>query len=369
MLTNYLKIALRNLRRYKGYTAINVTGLAVGTACCLLIALFVRDELSYDRHHDNADRIVRVLVGEQQTSTPTIIAPLFTREFPEVETATRLYPLGMFRPVVVRYGAQAFEEARFFYADSTVFDVFTLPFVAGNPQTALTRPQTLVLTESTARKYFGKENPVGKTVQVGSGVDYEVTGVIEDLPSTSHVQFDVLASFVSTHWATEEIWDSANFFTFLLLQDEQAVASLNPKVADLLDRVREGPSGKIGAGYSLTLQPLTGIYLYFEGRITYVYLFAALALLILLVACANYMNLATARSARRAREVGIRKTVGAYRGQLAFQFFGESAVLVFGALVLAVLLAEALLPAFNVVSGKQLALRYLDDPWLLPALL
>ncbi|MCH8961393.1 MAG: ABC transporter permease, partial [Bacteroidetes bacterium] len=369
MLKNYLKIALRNLRRYKGYTAINVTGLAVGTACCLLIMLYVRDELSYDRHHDNAERIVRVLVGEEQTFTPTVVGPLFTREFPEVETAARLYPLGMFRPIVVRYGERAFEESRFFYADSTVFDVFTLPFVAGTPQNALTRPETLVLTASTARKYFGAENPVGQIVQVGSGVDYEVTGVIEDLPSTSHVQFDVLGSFVSTHWATEEQWGSANFFTFLLLQDEQAVASLNLKVAALLDRVREGPSGKISAGYFLTLQPLTRIHLYFDGRITYVYLFAALAVLILLVACANYMNLATARSARRAREVGIRKMAGAHRRQLAFQFFGESAVLVFGALALAVLLAEALLPAFNAVSGKQLALRYLDDPWLLPALL
>ena len=318
MLKNYLKIALRNLRRYKGYTAINVTGLAVGTACCLLIMLYVRDELSYDRHHDNAERIVRVLVGEEQTFTPTMVGPLFMREFPEVETAARLYPLGMFRPIVVRYGERAFEESRFFYADSTVFDVFTLPFVAGAPQNALTRPETLVLTASTARKYFGAENPVGQIVQVGSGVDYEVTGVIEDLPSTSHVQFDVLGSFASTHWATEEFWGSANFFTFLLLQDEQAVASLNPKVAALLDRVREGPSGKISAGYFLTLQPLTDIHLYFDGRITYVYLFSALAVLILLVACANYMNLATARSARRAREVGIGRrqapTGGSWRG-------------------------------------------------------
>ena len=369
MLKNYLKIALRNLRRYKGYTAINVSGLAVGTACCLLILLFVRDELSYDRHHDNADRIVRVLVGEAQTFTPTIIGPLFTREFPEVETAARLYPLGMFRPVVIRYGERAFEESRFFYADSTVFDVFTLPFVAGTPHNALNRPETLVLTATTARKYFGRENPVGKVVQVGSGVDYEVTGVIEDLPSTSHVQFDVLGSFASTHWAGQEIWNSANFYTFLLLQDEQALASLQAKVTARIDEARRNPSGGVSADYFLTLQPLTDIHLYFEGRITYVYLFAALAVLILLVACANYMNLATARSARRAREVGVRKMAGAHRRQLAFQFFGESAVLVFGALVLAVLLAEVLLPIFNGISGKALAFRYLDDPVLVPALL
>ena len=369
MLKNYLKIAVRNLERHKGYTAINITGLAVGTACYLLILLFVRDELSYDRHHDNAERIVRVLVGERQTFSPTIVGPLFTREFPEVETAARLYPLGMFYPVVMRHGERAFEESRFYYADSTVFDVFTLPFVAGTPENALTRPQTLVLTASTARKYFGAENPVGQIVQVGSGEDYEVTGVIEDRPPTSHVQFDVLGSFASTKWAAREQWGSANFFTFLLLQDEQALDPLQAKVAARLDEARRSPSGGVSEDYFLTLQPLVDIHLFFDGRITYVYLFAALAVLILLVACANYMNLATARSARRAREVGIRKMAGAHRRQLAFQFFGESAVLVFGALALAVLLAEVMLPVFNAVSGKTLAFRYLDDPVLVPALL
>ena len=157
MFANYLKIAIRNLGRYKGYTAINVTGLAVGAACCLLILLYVRDELRYDRHHEHADRIVRVLVGEEQVMTPTAVAPVFGREFPEVEAAARLYPLGQFRPIVVRYGAQAFEEAGFYYADSTVFDVFTLPFTAGDPQYALIRPNTLVLTASAARKYFDED--------------------------------------------------------------------------------------------------------------------------------------------------------------------------------------------------------------------
>ena len=369
MFTNYLKIALRHLARHKGYAAINVTGLAVGTACCLLILLYVRDELRYDRHHEHADHIVRVLVGDQQVMTPTAVAPVFKQAFPEVEATARLYPLGQFRPVVVRYGTLAFEEAGFYYADSTVFDVFTLPFVAGDPQTALVRPNTLVLTTSTARKYFGDENPLGQVVQVDAGIDYEVTGVLEDLPATSHVQFDVLESFASTRWAEREIWNTANFYTYLRLTDARAARSLRSKVTALLDRIRQSPSGGIGEDYALTLQTLTDIRLYFEGRITYVYLFGAIALLILLVACANYMNLATARSARRAREVGIRKTAGAYRGQLARQFFGESALMVFGALVLAVLLAEALLPIFNTVSGKQLAFRYLDDPLLLPALL
>ncbi len=369
MLTNYLKIAFRNLLRYKGYTAINITGLAVGTACCLLILLYVRDELSFDRHHQHADRVVRVLVGEEQVATPTAIVPLFAREFPEVEAAARIYPLGQYRDVVVRYGQQAFEEAGFFYADSTVFDVLTFPFVMGEPQTALIRPNTLVLTATTARKYFGEANPMGKLVQVGSGTDYEVTGVIEDLPSSSHVQFDILASFSTTGWSEREIWNSANFFSYLLLKDEGSLVSLRPKVTALLDRVRESPSSGIGEDYFLTLQPLTDIHLYFEGRITYVYLFSAIALLILLVACANYMNLATARASRRAREVGVRKTAGAHRGQIARQFFGESALMVAGALVLAVLLAEVLLPAFNAVSDKALAFRYFEDPFLLPALL
>ena len=178
MFGNYLKIAWRNLLRNKGYTAINLVGLAAGIACFVLIGLFVDDERSYDRHHEHADSIVRVLFGDEQVATPTAVAPVFQRLIPEVEVATRLYPLGMYNPLTVRKGEVAFEETGFFFADSTVFDVFTFSLLAGSFEQALVRPRTIVLTRSTAIKYFGKLDPVGETLQVGSGSDYEVTAVI-----------------------------------------------------------------------------------------------------------------------------------------------------------------------------------------------
>lgn len=366
MLTNYLKIAFRSLARHRGYTFINVTGLAVGLACCLLITAYVRDELRYDRHHVGADRIYRVHVRESQVVTPTIVAPLFRRTFPEVEAAARLYDVGSFRPVVVGYGDRLFQEQRFLYADSTVFDVFTLPLVAGNAATALARPATIVLSRSMARKYFGDEDPLGKTLQVGAADAFEVTGVMEDFPATSHVQADFLASFTSTRWADVETWGSANFLTYVRLRDAASRPAVEHQIAALLERMRS--QGDLTNDYALTLVPLTDLHLHFEGRITYIYLFSAIAALILLVACINYMNLATARSARRAREVGMRKVLGAYRSQLAGQFFGESALLAGLALATAMLLAQALLPAFSAVSGKRLELDYLGDPFLLVTL-
>ena len=358
MLKSYLLVALRNLRRYKAYSFINVSGLAVGMACCLLIFLFVRDELRYDRFHEHADDIYRVLLGEEIEVTPTIVAPLFKREFPEVIEAARLYDVGRSRPVVLGYGDKVFQENLFMYADSTVFDVFTMPFVAGDPETALRRTNTIVLTASMAEKYFGNADPMGEMLSLNGSTLYEVTGVMADLPTTSHLRFGFLASFASVHWAEREIWDSANFYTYLRLHDGQAAPGLQAKIDALIDRVRA--EGTVGNQYALNLQPLTGIYLRFEGRITYVYLFSAIGLLVLLIACVNYMNLATARSARRAREVGIRKVAGAYRGQLIGQFYGESALLTFFALALAMLLAEAALPLFNSVSGKALAIRYAE---------
>lgn len=367
MLKNYLKIALRTFGRHKGYTFINVAGLAVGLACFLLIALYVQDELRYDRFHENADRIVRVQKENDLTVTPTIVAPLFKRTFPEVEEAARLYNISGFSPQIVRYGERVFQEERFFYADSTVFDVLTLPLVAGTPESALNRASTIVISESMAQKYFGDENPMGKLLQVGPERQFEVTGVMEDLPSASHVQFDFLASFASTHWAEREIWGSANFLTYLLLTDPSAIHPLRRKIAEQMAEARA--AGEVYDGFELNLVPLTSIYLDFEGHRTYVYLFSAIALLILLIACINYMNLATARAARRAQEVGVRKVSGAHRGQLMRQFYGESALLVVFALAVALALAALALPLFNALSGKSLSLGHFQDPLLLLTLL
>lgn len=367
MLQNYWKIAVRNLLRHKGYAFINVFGLAVGIACCLLIGLYVRDELRYDRFHEQADRIYRVSVGDDQFVTPTIVAPLFKRTFPAVEDATRLYDVGAFRPTVIQRGNELFQEAGFMYADSTVFDVFTLPFVEGSPADALVRPNTLVLTASAASRFFGTANPVGQTLLVDGGNAFEVTGVIEDLPAQSHVDFAVLASFSTTNWASREIWDSANFYTYVLLREGQSGAAFARQVADYVDKVRDEVG--LPEEYALKLQPLTDIHLYVEGAIRYVYVFGVLALLVLLVACVNYMNLATARSARRAREVGVRKVSGAGRGQLMAQFYGESALLTLLALLLGLGLAIGLVPTFNALSGKALSAAAFSHPFVWLSLL
>ena len=361
MLKHYLTVTLRSLRQHRAFVLLNVLGLAVGIACALVIALFVRGELAYDRFHERADRIARVTLETPDGNvvvTPTVVGPMLAREFPEVETSVRLYDLGGFRPLVVRRGDVVHQEAAFFYADSTVFRVFSFPLLAGDPETALTRPNTLVLTETAARRYFPDGEALGETLLVGDE-PYEVTGVLRDLPVESHLQFDFLASFVSTHWAEEEIWNSANFLTYLLFRDAASAEAFAPKLAARVDRAQA--AGDFLPMLDLALEPLASIHLDVEGRRRYVVLFAAIAALILLVACVNYMNLATARATARAKEVGVRKVTGAYRGQLVAQFYGEAALLTLVSLGLGVVLALALLPVLRGATGASLAFD-LGDP-------
>ncbi|MEM1127741.1 MAG: ABC transporter permease, partial [Bacteroidota bacterium] len=373
MLKNYLLIAVRTLRRQQGYAALNLAGLAVGIACGLFILLYIQDEVSYDRHHEGAEHIYRVhmdLEGRDIAVTPTIVAPLLTREFPEIQAATRLY-LGS---GVVRYEDHVSDERAFYFADSTFFEVFTHPFVHGSSNEALVRPQTVVLTASTAQRYFGAENPVGRSLLVDNQTEYEVTGVIEDLPSTSHYQFDFLASFTSQRfWAEQEIWNMANFYTYVRVPDAQAGEALATKIPDMIAR-REAAGDR---AHPLHLMPLVDIHLRstaeFEldptGNIRYVYGFLTVGLLILLIACINYMNLATARSIRRAREVGVRKALGAFRGQLSRQFFAESVVLVGLALILALSAVATLREPFNQLTSKAVPSTFLADPMVLLSVL
>lgn len=371
MLKNYLLVALRTLRRQKGYTSINMLGLATGVACCLFLLLYVRDELSYDRYHEHADEIYRVNlaipeVGRIIALTPTIIAPLLKREFPEVEAATRIEANGG----LINYGDQTFDERAFYYADSTVFDVFTFPLILGDEATALVRPNTVVITESTARKYFGNADPLGKTLKRNNDQEYEITGVMTDLPANSHLQFDFLASFASRqYWASNEIWGSANFYTFVRLGNQDQLPGLERKAADLLAALRA--SGAEPRDFEL--QPLTKIHLTSgieyeldsSGDMTYVVGFSTLAVLILLMACINYMNLSTARSTLRSKEIGLRKSLGAFRQQLVGQFYGEAVLLTFGALVAAFGIVSAGLPWFNSLSGKALVISDLFSPAIL----
>ncbi|MGH7493758.1 MAG: ABC transporter permease [bacterium] len=373
MLKNYLKIALRNLIKHKAYSFINIVGLAIGIGCCMLILVYVQDELRYDRFHAHAERIYRVVASTSEDGQPTNANGAFSwsealhKDFPEIEQVARFHKMGWGEKRVVAHGENRFYEERFFFADSNVFKIFSFPFVAGNPARALTEPNTAVITARLAQKYFGHENPLGNVLALdpyndGKFIDLKITGVLRDLPSYSHIQFDILASFASATGRTQG-WGFDPVFTYALLAENASATALQDKFPDFLKKyMGQEP------WYSLSLQPLRDIRLHSSlraelepnGDIAYVYLFSAIAFFVLLIACINFMNLATARSTQRAKEVGIRKVVGAQRQQLVRQFLGEAILLNLVALILAVVLVESLLPVFSALSGKAMAVRSLD---------
>ena len=375
MWKNYLKIAFRTLHRNKSYAAINVLGLAVGMACCLLILLFVRDELSYDRFHEKSDRIYRIVSDWGDFSVPATNLPL-------VEALHTDYPgLAMARLIpfegLMQHEDRRFREERLLFANPAVFDVFTFPLVRGDPATALTRPFTVVLTEAMAQKYFPGEDPLGQTLTFDNQAELEVTGVAEDVPASSHFHFDFLVSWATLdaafNYSEQADWGNNSIYTYLLLPSGQAPETLEQQFPGLIAR----HAGEDWNGATLTLQALSSIHLRSHhnmeleanSRITYVYIFSALALFILGIACINFMNLATARSAERAKEVGVRKVAGAGRTQLIGQFLAESTVLSLVALLGAVLLVSLALPAFRTLSGKALHLEVLGDGFTLSAFL
>ncbi|MGB3619072.1 MAG: ABC transporter permease, partial [Catalinimonas sp.] len=364
MLKNDLKIAWRNLRKHRLFSLLNLLGLALGLAVFFLMALLIADDLRYDRFHERADRIARVTMqvrmqGEETevAVTGTKVAPAFVRAFPEVEAGVRTY----MDNATVRRGEKLFREPRFLYADSAFFGVFTFPLRAGDPTTALAAPDRVVLTERAAAKYFGEENPVGQTLLV-DGYDYLVAGVAADPPSHSQLKFDFVASFTSLSVAEREEWWSANYVTYLLLRDPAALGALQAKIPGYM-RGQSAETGMAGEDYlTYTLEPLVDVHLHSElaghepnGDIRYVWGLTAVALLILLIACVNYVNLATARSADRAREVSVRKVLGAERAGLFRQFWGEALLLTAVALLAAGLLAALVLPSLNEVAGRTLA--------------
>ncbi len=399
MLRNYLKIAFRNLWRRPGYAAINVGGLALGMACCLMIGLFLRQQVRYDRFHEKADRIYRVALdaafqGQEMQSAMTAwpLGETLVRTFPEVERATRLWQDRSGR-MTVYAGDQIFAEDRVFFADSTVFDVFTFPLLRGDPAAALARPFSLVLTESAARKYFGEADPMGQTLRLREPsdrdlFDYTVTGVMADLPAASHVQFDVLASYVTQRGSRSQSWLGFGLHTYILLGEEADAAAFEAKLPGLMEthlapQVQENfgityeAFRAAGNNYRLFLQPLPAIFLHSNledeigptGDVTLVYLFAAVALFILLLACINFINLATANALTRAREVGVRKALGSQRSQLVAQFLMEAVLLSGLALGLAVALVQLLAPAFEALAGQPLSLTKGDAGVLAPLLL
>lgn len=369
MIKNYIKIALRNLRKYKGYSLINILGLAVGIAVCLLIFKYVSHELSYDRYHSKSDRIYRVTLDHPQSHialTPSMMLPTLQKLFPEVETGVRLYDVGRFQPLVIRNQDRVFEERKFVYADSSLFKVFDFQLLSGNPNTALAKPNTIVINREMARKYFGNLNPLGKSLEV-NGRQYEVTGVMESIPTNSHFRYDFFASLVTrSGWSelSDDTWRAANFYTYVVLNERARSTELKQKVDKFI--TDNFPDNAFAASLDIVFQPLADIHLYSEvtediapqGDIRYVLAASAIAFLILIIACINYMNLATARSARRSREVGIRKVLGSEKRQLVGQFYGESAFLTVLGIAFSVLLIELFLPWFNQLTGQVLAIDY-----------
>ncbi len=393
MWKNYVKVALRTMQRHKGYTFINVAGLASGIVCFMLILLYVQDERSYDRYHDNADRTYRVVevMGdvEESASQPFLTGVTLVNDFPHlVESQVRFYNLKA-PTVAMRYEAptgevRSFNERHFFFTDSTLFDVFNFTLVRGNPETVLDEPFTVILTQAVADRYFQGEDPLGKTLRLEMGHDVRVTGILDEVPFNSHFRPEVLVSFstieqiyaqdsphminIMNGWAWNPVW------TYIVLREEVLPETLEALFPDFVEQYFH-PA--IKHMVSLYLQPLTDIHLHsqldFEiepnSNVAYVYIFSVVSLFVLLIACINFINLTTARSARRAPEVGMRKVLGARRKQLVGQFLGESLLTVALAILIAVPTTWLLVPALNTFTGKAMALNLFSNPLLSGSLL
>ena len=387
MIKNYFKIAFRNLVKNKFYTSINIIGLAVGIATCLLILLYVLDELSYDRYNSKANRVYRVnnevkFGGNyfDLAQTPPLMGPVMVKEFPQVEQCARIRWYGGF---LVKKGNENLQEGRVAYGDSTLFDVFTLPMLAGDPKTALKEPHSLVITESIAKKYFNAVDVVGKNMIINDTGNYKVTGVIKDIPTQSHFNFDFFVAMSENEDSRSDNWLSENYSTYIVLRKGTNPKNMEPELNKLMDRY-VGPQlkdiinlgldefKKSGGFVRASLTPLTDIHLHSNkvgelfgnGNIQIVYIFSVIALFILLIACVNFMNLSTARSSNRAKEVGIRKVLGSLRKSLIRQFLTESLLMSFIALVFAVVIAWLLLPYFNQLAGKTIHVNLLFQPYM-----
>jgi len=382
MLTNYFKTALRSLFHNRLFTILNILGLATGLACSILIMLWVINELSYDRFNTNVDHTYRLtasLLGETYPLTGAPLGTALKTQIPGIKYAARLRP-NYGQSSIFTVGDRHFEERGAYYADPDILKVFTFPLVSGDSSTALVRPDGLLLTQRMARKYFGDKNAIGKTIRMGTNASFTVAGILKDIPSTSHLQFDILLPMSFDARTDEDIinahWDNLNFYTYIVFDDHASTSSAS--LAAIEQNIRAiNKKGEPTFDAVFQLQPLDKVHLYSkhilydvkgQGDITYVRLFSLVAVFILLVACINFMNLATARSARRAKEVGVRKVIGASRSQLVGQFLSESLLITFVSLLLAGLLVVIALPEFNRVLGKNLTID-LHDGWLLVGLL
>ena len=369
MLKNYFKIALRNIIRHKVYSFINILGLSIGIACTILIMLWVEDELSYDRFHKNADSLYRIIhykgnFQDKSAGTPAPLGPALKDELPEIASFMRI--ASPFPRIVVKYGDKKFYENRAIFADPEIFEMFTYPFLRGDPATALSEPSNIILTEDMTYKYFGNENPVGKTLTIEGKYEGIVSGVIKNIPHNSHIQFDFLLPFknIITFQILGTNWGDFNFNTYVQLKSNTADDELNRKVTEVA-KSHNCPQ-ILYSNREFGLQPIREVHLDADtepsgievmselGNKTNVYVFSLIAFFILCIACINFMNLSTARSANRRMEVGMRKVFGVNQFQLMLQFLGESTIMALIAFLIAMSFIGLLLPAFNDLTGKQL---------------
>ncbi len=389
MLRNYFKIAVRNITRYKFYSAINILGMSLGLTTCLIIILYIADELSYDKFHRNAERIYQVglhaKIGPQDitvSNTPPPMGPALLDELPEVEAYMRIGPF--YGEPAIKYEDKVFAESKVFYVDSNFFQFFDYKLLEGDPKTLLTEPNTMVMTRKVAQKYFGNEAATGKLVTLDNDRTFKVTGVAENPPTNSHLDFDVLLSSESGDRLKNKEWINNNIFTYFLLRENAQIQPVNQKFLELVEKY-VGPAVErflgstlqqlrdSGGAYGFYAIKLTDIHLKSpsiqdlkpKGSIQYIYFFAGVGLFILVIACINFMNLSTARAAGRAKEVGLRKTLGSLREQMIGQFLSEAMIYSFIAVMISLIACYYLLPSFNLLSGKELGMDIFLQPWFI----
>ena len=390
MFSNYVRIAFRNLLKNKGFSFINILGLTLGIASSLLILLFVFYELSYDKYHKDADRVyrlaVKALIGDtpiNQTFSSARVFRELTERYPEIEGGAKIFTLDN---VLLKIGDQQLSEPKLFVADSTLFDVMTYDFILGDAKSALNRPNTIVITKSEAERFFGTEDVLGKYLEFDlpwtfGTISFEISGLIEDIPSNSHLHFGYIASMMSfPGMISNNGWSTNNFVAYLKLKPGGDADELEAKFVEYVkENMGDRYDSFIESGnfWAFFLQPLTSIHLSSDlngeleanGNKKYVYIFSAIALFVLIIACINFMNLSTAKSALRAREVGMRKLCGSTRGMLIRQFLSEAIIISTIALLLGVQLTELVLPGFRNIIGKPISLPLFSTYHLIPLLI
>ena len=369
MLRNYLKTAFRNLWKRKSFSLINIVGLAIGMAVSFLILLYVLNEVTYDRFHENYEKIYRIATkldaqGRhfEVASVPAPLGPALVDQFPEVAQTARLREFGT---RIISYEEKLYEESGFYHADPELFNVFTIPVVRGNPKNWLQAPLQMVITEEMAEKYFGNEDPLGKTLKVDNNYTYTITGVAKEMPENSHFKFNMIGSISTLEQIRGDLnmWMGFNYTTYILLEGDPSLTEITQKYNNLLISNLPDQFKQLGAEVEIFLQPMGSIHLHSQlegeleppGNLAFIRILTTIAVFILLIACINFMNLSTAQSSRRAKEVGMRKVLGAHRGKLIGQFLGESLMLSFISLVIAIILISVLLPVFNQLVSKELA--------------